>query len=492
MTGSRCHASIYYVARLVLVTQTPLSIAEGHSSGLYDNLIVRDANNLPAIPGSSLAGVLRALYAELYDNKAEADDLFGLGQEWSSYVHVSWSCLHNRHDIPIEGLQAPNTLEHSEDPLIQDALQAAPLRRDHVKLNHRGISDTEKKGKFDRTSLTAGHRFSAEIALWSEQHPDPRWDKLLSLFSHPRFRLGGNTRRGLGKIKVVRCATGCFQLGLNDKAGQELARFSQLQQSLAATPELIQKSVLTAHHLETPIATEMIELYLTPLAEGFRFGGLNKAWDARNHEADAVSLIEKQVTWPPENQGGYAKIQDRALLFPASSFKGALSHRVAYHYNLLTGIFADDDKDAQTIEAECAENTAVRELFGYVEEDKSKEQIARAGCLLFDDFYLTDNLQAVKLPHSGIDRFTGGVRDGVLFFEEVMTCEQPLPPITLVLTQSKSKFKPETITALERTLDDLCNGYLALGAGSGRGGYGYFTGIWNWLAKPREEKQNAA
>ncbi|MDY6993686.1 MAG: RAMP superfamily CRISPR-associated protein, partial [Pseudomonadota bacterium] len=254
--------------------------------------------------------------------------------------------------------------------------------------------------------------------------------------------------------------------------------------SLAATPELIQKSVLTAHHLETPTATEMIELNLTPLAEGFRFGGLNKAWDARNHEADAVSLIEKQVTWPPENQRGDAKIQDRALLFPASSFKGALSHRVAYHYNLLTETFADD---AQTIEEECAENTAVRELFGYVADKE-----AHAGCVLFNDFYLTDNLSAVKLPHSGIDRFTGGVREGVLFFEELITCEQSLPPITLVLTKPKSEFKPETITALERTLDDLCHGYLALGAGSGRGGYGYFTGTWNWLAKPREEKQNAA
>ena len=126
-------------------------------------------------------------------------------------------------------------------------------------------------------------------------------------------------------------------------------------------------------------------------------------------------------------------------------------------------------------------NTVFTKIFIWktIEEDKKKKP-AQIGCLLFDDVYLTDNIKAAQLPHSGIDRFTGGVREGALFFEEVILREQELPVMTLTLTEPKERFDPKTITALEHALNDLCKGYLALGAGSGRGGYGYFTGNWQW------------
>ncbi len=476
---SRLDRPIYHVARLVLETKTPLSIAAGRSGSLYDNLLVRDANSLPAIPGSSLAGVLRALYFNTYA-KTDTDALFGTAdkdRETPSRLQVSWGYLHDKNDKPMEKLHAPDELAASADEVIQDALAAAPLRRDHVKLNHRGVSDAEKQGKFDRVSLTAGHRFSVELSLWSDSDNDSAWNQLLALLHHPLFRLGSNTRRGLGRLDVVRCATGCFRLGKGDVDGKELARFSQLSQSLADT------SLLTPH---TPTlsaaAAESIELYLTPLAEGFRFGGIGQAWDEKHSDADMTPLIEKQVIW---DSGRPAHIEPKMLLFSASAFKGALSHRVAYHYNLLHGIFADEVKD---LDAVVQNNAAVRELFGYVEEKKPVAElveapVARAGCVLFDDLYLTkkDGIKSVQLPHSGIDRFTGGVREGVLFFEEIILREQLLPVIKLTLTEPKECFAPQTITALENALNDLCNGYLALGAGSGRGGYGYFTGTWNWI-----------
>jgi CRISPR/Cas system CMR subunit Cmr4 (Cas7 group RAMP superfamily) len=52
----------FHICCLVLETVSPLSIATGRDDDLFDNLLVCDANNLPAIPGTSFAGVLRHLY----------------------------------------------------------------------------------------------------------------------------------------------------------------------------------------------------------------------------------------------------------------------------------------------------------------------------------------------------------------------------------------------------------------------------------------------
>jgi len=50
----RCHCRLL---RLVLESVTPLSIGTGRGNGVFDNLLVRDPNGLPGIPGTSLAGV---------------------------------------------------------------------------------------------------------------------------------------------------------------------------------------------------------------------------------------------------------------------------------------------------------------------------------------------------------------------------------------------------------------------------------------------------
>lgn len=99
MTFQRSEYSIFYVARLVVENTTPLSIASGRDDGVFDNLLVRDANGLPAIPGTSFAGVLRHLYQQVYQNKEETDALFGIAKshsegreqnEYPSLVQVSW------------------------------------------------------------------------------------------------------------------------------------------------------------------------------------------------------------------------------------------------------------------------------------------------------------------------------------------------------------------------------------------------------------------
>lgn len=498
----------FSIARLVLETTTPLSIATGRTDGLSDNLLVRDANGLPAIPGSSLAGVLRHTYQSLYDpekaddNAKNTQELFGTDKKdkttdksdktnnqetgYPSFVQVSWGCLHDSHDKPIEDLLDTDDKRWA-DEIVTDALQTTPIRRDHVKLNHRGVSDAQKQGKFDRVSLTTGHRFSVELSLWSDKSNDSRWGKLLHLLERPEFRLGGGTRRGLGKLKVVRCYTGQFNLK------EQLTQFSELTQYLSDTTHLTR--------LELETLSSQITLNLTPL-EGYRFGG-GLTQLVEDSQAQLLIVTEPCVKWQrfftQKGDKWKGKLTQKRVVIPASSVKGALSHRVAYHYNRLTQVFAEEklnDRDTayQDVKRCVGENNlAVKALFGYVQEkpDKNDKDIAQIGCLIFDDVYLTGTINYLQKAekagvteyiHNGVDRFTGGVREGVLFSEEVIVDEQSFQLNITVIPPStqndvwKALTEPEKThiwAALKWALTDLAEGRLALGAGGGRG-HGYF------------------
>lgn len=538
---------IFYIARLVLETCTPLSIATGESiDGTANNLLVRDANGLPAIPGSSLAGVLRHAYQRVYDTPSksnpkelsETDKLFGNpkqsktdtredqadtteDQDNPSFVRVSWACLHDSQDKPVEGLLNPYPEKEPrwQDPLIKDARRETPIKRDHVKLSHRGVSDAKKQGKFDRSSLTKGHRFSVEISWWNEQEDDQRWENLLTLLQRPDFRLGGGTRRGLGKLKLVpeNCYTGVFNL----KEPSQFELFCQLPQKLAETRQYIDNNpkLKPLKKLNQSIGDiQIITLSLTPI-DGYRFGGGVEPL-VKNSQADMLVVTERCVEW----NNGEGKLTDKQIVIPASGVKGALSHRVAYHYNVLNRIFADQKLNNPNTAFEDAKpyveenNQAIQALFGYVKENQNADnslkhdETAQIGCLILDDVHLSRNkrekLQPIEYSHNSVNRFTGGVRDGALFFEEVVTDSQAfelnitvalphddqLPKIWKKLKQEQKLNK--VWQALQLALNDLVEGELALGAGGGRG-HGYFKGELKeagkkWLEnKVQEENHNA-
>ena len=56
---NRLDCSVVHIARFSLQARSALSIGTGGTDGVFDHPIVRDANGLPLIPGTSLAGVLR-------------------------------------------------------------------------------------------------------------------------------------------------------------------------------------------------------------------------------------------------------------------------------------------------------------------------------------------------------------------------------------------------------------------------------------------------
>lgn len=455
--------SVLHIARIVLETTAPLSIGSGARDGLVDTMLVVDANGLPAIPGSSLAGVLRHRYAEA-ESESEAAKLFGYTGEKGagdvSRVGVSWGVIHDAKDSPVEGLGLPDELK--KDSILGPLITNGPPIRDHVRISAHGVAANQ--GKFDRSYLPPGYRFSCELTFWIKaDDPDAGryWQLLLKLFAGADFRLGGATRRGFGSLKVVRACGKQFDMT------KDLDAWCALSRDIGDTTNLDRYEIAPEARQALRNATVILE----PV-DFWRFGQGDAPINAAGKAPDQVPLSGRYVEW----NSGTGNLSDRQVIVPASGVKGALAHRVAYHYNRLSNRYADEharDYDSS------AENEAVRTLFGYAkakEEDRDHEE-GRSGCVIFDDLYLPAQ-RTLKMPHNSIDRFTGGTRDKVLFAEEVVYGGELRLGLTIDVARVNDG-DGMIRRALAAALNDLTHERLSLGGGAAKG-HGFFRGQIAW------------
>ncbi len=465
----------FYLARLSLEAVTPLSITSGGADGVFDVSLVRDANGLPALPGSAIAGVLRHLYWQTYGEEAMRE-IFGYQERVEgelSRLHVSWGAIQNSEGKPVEGLLLGESgTERKTDSLLKAALDAGedPVHRDRVRIGHRGAA--AKTAKFDRTVLSAGYRFSAELSLWSDKKNDDHWQQVLDLLRHPLFRLGGGTRAGLGRIKAVSVHTAHFDLGCeNDRK-----RFSDLGRGLSEVAGLSKMEQHSGHKQEARFLIATITLRPRSFWRIGQGDTPHKFDRKEKKPADLLPKVEPRVIW----EDGKARICGAELLIPASSIKGVLAHRTAYHANRLAQPprwaeeiknLADYDKSDHWPE--------VRELFGYARDDKTTkegEKAGQAGHLFLDDTFLSFTTNDLELMmHNAIDRFTGGVREHMLFSEELVWKKE----IAVKFTIDIQGISDGARNALRLALDDLIKGRLAIGGGSGKG-HGFCEGDIKW------------
>lgn len=462
----------FYLARFTLEAATPLSIAAGGADGVFDVTLIRDANGLPTLPGPAITGVMRHLYWDIHGCESMAE-VFGYqaGDEGNpSRLHVSWGAIQDSKGKPVEGLLlGEDDQGRLGDPLLSAALatEEMPVVRDRVRISHRGVAaDT---GKFDRAVLPAGYRFSAEISLWSDQANDPRWQQVLDLLAHPLFRLGGGTRAGLGRLKVVeRPRAGHFDL--TTKAGR--GALSRLPRGLGEIAGLA--PVELKSHGQGQFLTATLKLK----PRGFwRIGQGDKPTKYDNGKpADLLPKLETRVIWDGAGNGSGGATE---LLIPASSLKGALAHRFAFHANRLAGRWAEDLLAGGKVYDKSTDCDEVKILFGYERDDKDKgdkEPAGRAGRLFLDDAFLPFGDPDLKLMiHNAIDRFTGGVREHMLFMEELVWKKE----IPVQLTLDTQDISNAARLALRHALDDLCKGRIAIGGGAAKG-HGFCEGSISW------------
>lgn len=474
-----------YIARIIIEADTPLFVGSGEVGLLSEMQVQRDHLGLPMILGTTLTGVLRNEFQEESkkghfvekDKKREYipsnfEKLFGYHEEnfgQGSRIRVSSAYLMFNQNECIQGL-GQDKLEQ-----VQELFTTLPTRP-HVRINAKGVTDKENRGLFFNEVVYKGCRFKFEIELQGSIDDQDAWNKLMNTIKSPGFRLGMGTRKGYGALKIVDEQHAVYLIGpeappvdLNVGLKKELDLQKEYKQN--ASEDSAENKNIT------------YKIELTP-EDFFHFGN-----DVSDHQVNAVPATEAIIQY---NENGIELLQNFTII-PASSIKGALAHRTAFHYNKRKGHFIVQDNEGYKCNTDInkiigSQNEAVKFLFGIEANDKG-DTGSRGRVIINDVFLNAENVRNDKIfNHVAIDRFTGGAVDSALFSEKVSYFIDTTSKdnhnhkinfdITLLDMNFVNDDHKEFIIAFENALLDMTTGLLPLG-GMATKGHGIFKGDYN-------------
>ena len=449
-----------HVARVVIEAVTPFRIGSGDKDLTTDSSVLRDTNGLPYIPGTTLAGVFRS-----YQDKEKSKGLYGFqsGTEGcGSRIIFSDAKLLDGDGNPVDCFK-----DIYADIFLKN-FSNLPVRQ-HVCISHLGTGID--KGKFDKEIVFKGTRFTFEVEYLAEEENENLLQDLLLSSKSESFRIGSSTRNGLGQFKVENLLIRKINLEKKSDLDAYLEKTSSLLnnknfwekcENISANPEKDTKNWITYN------------FYLNPV--NFILFGSGKGDE--NGNADMTPVKENIIEW--DNNTNKATIKETVFI-PASSIKGAIAHRVAFHYNKLTGVYCDEITDFEKYTGN--QNPAVTKLFGSIQD--SGKQVQR-GNVLFSDIFLDSTQWGNHLfNHVVIDNFSGGSINGGLFTEQAIYAENFNPEdkkdykINFSISVNSYAFDGDenVLKALTETFDDLCNGMLPVGGNTNKG-HGLLQGEW--------------
>ncbi|MDN3651359.1 RAMP superfamily CRISPR-associated protein [Thalassotalea ponticola] len=451
------------VVKLVLETASPMAINSGLREVGFDNQLVRDVNGLPTIPATAFAGVWRHLATSTLANKLDIDHYFGFTSKSQSNgaiesaaarIVVSNGRILDSNNQVVENYQSPEKI--ADDPILSICLHERPMYRERVSINDRGVA--KDTGKFDQILLPKGIRFALTIKVKQALNSD--LDLLLGVLNDKRFALGSSTRNGLGQIKVVNSDVININLAEGIKAGERLQ--SVLSQPCSNNNDLAKPQ----YHTHT------LGLLATVPLQGLDYWRCGRGSELLGSVPSSGSVgimtySETCVRWVDNK----AKVTERIPVFCGSSIKGILAHRIAYHYRRHTDQWAESMATASHDDWQTRPQ-AVNELFGYATDGQQDDDGAwlnkgQAGRLVVLDSIINYDPENITIrTHNTIDRFTGGVRKGALYSEELIY--QPTFTVHVYITPGEA-LPIELQHAIRDTFDDIRLGMLSMGAGSGRG-----------------------
>lgn len=438
-----------FMARIIIEAKTPLNIGSGNKGIKSDSLVLRDINGLPFIPGTTIAGLLR-------HSLGQDEEKYMGSQQMGSPLIITEAKMLDSDGTVLDGIIPQERL--NSEFLIN--FRQLPIRQ-HAKIGHRGA--TVKGGKFDEEIVLKGTRFCFEMEMLSEKGDDAKFKELLDTLNSDTFRIGSGSRSGFGEIEVVDSQCLYKKIDLDDPEQRKwyLMKTSSLSEEWQDAETI---------ELKKPGATGWTSYILQLKPVDFMLFGSGFG----NDKADMTFVRESFIDW--HSNPAQVKGLDYVILIPASFVKGALSHRLAFHYNKLKGIFADTLAEGAMIEDFVGKNNeAVKAVFGSEGEKDAdgKMQNKLRGNVLISDIIQEATITPKVLNHVSIDRFTGGAIDGALFSEEALYAKGLSFELKLIV--NNHAFDDDVNTAFEDTLKDLCSGLLPLGGGINRGN-GCFEG----------------
>lgn len=473
----------WHVLRFIIEAKSPISCATG-TEGVSDIQLARDANGLPIIPGSTLQGVFKS-----FCDVSTANEYFGyFGQdidagEAEDTAHPARLFFSNAHVLGANGHCAePNTplSKLKADTIFEHLLEEAPLNRDHVKINQRGVVDGSQK--YDRASVPRGTRFAFEVMMIGTQDEQAALVALFGPFINPFFRLGGRGRRGYGRVEL-RAAKHGFFLPSASHHFREL-RCSKLS-VLNALSHDVGATIKSVEHYALSITATLTNI--NPWRSGQdgvrtrtnkRQGKNESIGSPRPDDTKMAATREVWIEWTNEGKGSWCVPTTDKLdgyVLAGTGLAGPLSHRTLFHFNRLSKFFVDAEAEDQAAELErlktyLANQTNLKHLFGEAADDQDEKSEGLASALFVDDTRLTVK-SVMAVDHNSIDRFTGGTRQGALYSEEVIVKSD----LNVLIHIDTSRWiMPDDGLAKEAfclALMDLCEGRLSLGAK----GNGFFT-----------------
>jgi len=466
-----------FLVRIIIEAKTPLTVGSGEKNILTNNVVVKDANGLPYIPGTSIAGIIRsALKITKYEKS-----FFGFlenpqnrkrrlrNDTKKSINEGSKIIFSSAHLVDEDGTVVEGLITKKSDYLLH--FESLPIRQ-HVRIDEKGTSTD--KGKFDEEVVYKGTRFCFEIEMLSPDGLNYHlFEDVLSVLASDVIRIGGSTRKGLGEIAIIDYKLKKLKLNSENKDEQSndlsdyINKTSSLNDEFWMKEDAYWDKIYPANGQSYPIKAgdwTTYELLIEP-DDFFLFSS-----GIGNEKADMTPVSEPFFDW----SSGAPEQKDGFVLIPGSSVKGALSHRVAFRYNKINNVYADDPN--VKIEDHVGDhNKAVRALFGYSFNNKKGEQETIRGNVLVSDVIQTrSNEQHKILNHVAINRFTGGAMDGALFFEEITFGKGSI--YTLTFKVKNEALEDDGVKkAFHAALFDIAEGRLPLGGGVNRG-HGCFHG----------------
>lgn len=437
-----------HIARLTVEAETPLAVGTGKGSDiLTDAPVAKDVNGLPYIPATSIAGVLRHAMGYTDDKTdgnpfgyiSKSDDNNDSGH--GSDIIFTDAVMVGKNGKALDGIQ---DIDWNDE--FYRYFQDLPVRQ-HVRIDHKGTA--ENNGKFDNEVVYKGTRFVFEIELMSDKDDKEHIKKAVEHLRYCTLRIGGGTRKGYGKLKIIKCLQATFNLSTPEGLEKYLKKSSSLAEDLDGFTKISE-----IESLDDSKWTHY-QLKLKPL-DFFMFGS-----GMGDSDADNVYVSELVVSQ------GESIDNNKRVLIPGSSVKGAIAHRTAYHYNKIKKRFAGKIPEAKV----GCDNEAVAAIFG---EKKSDKTFTR-GRILIDDV-IKGQAEPKSKPffHNKIDQFTGGTMDGALFQEKVIYDKDT--EYTFDIYVENSALADDDIKkAFVQSLRDICTGLLPLGGITNRGN-GIFTG----------------
>lgn len=445
-----------YIARIILEAKTALFAGSGETSLLKDALVQKDYFGFPMIQGSSLTGVLRHAL-ENQDTREEWKAFFGFqkkGNGSGSKVKISSAYLLFPDGKIAEKLNEDGSIPFKEYLSHFDNLPS----RQHVRITYKGVADSAEGGLFENEVVYKGCRFIFEMEIKGDGSETNQWNALLNQLKNPLFRIGQGTRNGYGNLQIISCRQKKFNLNKEE----DFQAYLHFDPSFNAANDTLTETITDLNFQSKALIH--YELKLEPDAFFIFSSGYG------DDQVDNQPLTEKVLVY---NHSVKKLDFVSNTVFPASSIKGAISHRTCFHYYKLKGVYADKIDPLLHKNKTGINNKAVASLFGI---GTGEINTAARGRVIIDDLYFDDIDNKKVINHVAINRFTGGAMQGALFSERVSQTDQEIK-LNIYLEKKKEEDDEDEdiIKAFENTLKDICNGLLPLG-GMTTKGHGIFTG----------------